>query len=348
MPNGSKGVKVGSRIAVLADLEDDLSSLSIPPDVSTPTTNSEGQSKSKPSNPVPPQPKAEPTPLLEKGPRALSDPPRQSPSPTKQSYPLYPSVAQLLHQRGIPMSEAGNIPASGPKGRLLKGDVLAYLGAINASYSSEQSARIANLSRLDFSSMKIVPSTKNSDTSLQPTGLTSPMEKEPDIEVAVSISFRAVREVQDRIHNVLGIDIPTEEFVARAVELSNLKLPRSNETLTSDELFAQILGLDNVLSSTSRGSFTPQVSALPPSIPPIQKQPKRNTNIIDILTNKKPISVPLHTKASLRSHPTLLTGNSTMNVFSLTVPKAEQQRAKVFLERVMTVLHVNPGRLVLQ
>lgn len=85
-----------------------------------------------------------------------------SPSPSpgkslKQTYPLYPSVAQLLHQKGLPASELEKIPATGPKGRLLKGDVLAYLGEISASYPSEQSARIAELGRLDISKIQIAP-----------------------------------------------------------------------------------------------------------------------------------------------------------------------------------------------
>lgn len=36
-----------------------------------------------------------------------------------------------------------------------------------------------------------------------------------------------------------------------------------------------------------------------------------------------------------------------MNVFSVTVPMGEERRARTFLERVKTVLQVEPGRLVL-
>ena len=37
----------------------------------------------------------------------------------------------------------------------------------------------------------------------------------------------------------------------------------------------------------------------------------------------------------------------TMNVFSISVAKGEEKRARVFLERVKTILQVEPGRLVL-
>ena len=44
-------------------------------------------------------------------------------------------LAHVLHEKGIPESEISKIPATGPKGRLLKGDVLAYLGKIPAEYA---------------------------------------------------------------------------------------------------------------------------------------------------------------------------------------------------------------------
>ncbi|CAG8678909.1 9976_t:CDS:2, partial [Paraglomus occultum] len=41
---------------------------------------------------------------------------------------LSPAVAHLLLTNGI--TDTANIPTTGPKGRLLKGDVLAYMGKI--------------------------------------------------------------------------------------------------------------------------------------------------------------------------------------------------------------------------
>ena len=55
---------------------------------------------------------------------------------TEGKYPLYPAVAALIHENHIPASSIPKIPASGPNGRLLKGDVLSYLGCIQADYSS--------------------------------------------------------------------------------------------------------------------------------------------------------------------------------------------------------------------
>jgi hypothetical protein len=36
-----------------------------------------------------------------------------------------------------------------------------------------------------------------------------------------------------------------------------------------------------------------------------------------------------------------------LNVFSVTVPVGEEKRARTFLERVKTVLQIEPGKLVL-
>jgi hypothetical protein len=38
---------------------------------------------------------------------------------------------------------------------------------------------------------------------------------------------------------------------------------------------------------------------------------------------------------------------ATTNIFSVSVPKGDEKRAKVFLERVKIVLEAEPGRLVL-
>ena len=51
-------------------------------------------------------------------------------SATASERPLYPSVEFLLHTHNL---KASDIKATGPGGRLLKGDVLAHIGEIHAS-----------------------------------------------------------------------------------------------------------------------------------------------------------------------------------------------------------------------
>ena len=353
-PDGSKGVKVGSRIAVLAEPDDDLSTLSIPEETSKSPSPPQEETKSgiEKSKSLESQAEAPPT---SKGDdtapsSAKSEKPPSKPSsenPSKQKYPLYPSVAQLLHEKGIDASEVDKIPASGPQGRLLKGDVLAYLGSITASYSSEQSARIEKLGHLDLSNIKIRPPPRVPESATVSEAASKAIEVDNDTEVAVPISFKVVKEVQERIHNVLGIDIPLQTFIDRAIEVSNMDLPRSKSTKpTSDELFNEILGLDTLSSSISHGNYTPQIVALPSTNTPAPRVTGQKPDIIDMLTSKNSPPFLSHNKVPA---PTSVgsTGGSAVNVFSVSVPKGEEQRAKKFLERMKTILQVDPGRLVL-
>lgn len=345
---------------MLAEPGDDLSSVSIP-EADTPSTTSpqeetksgidpekfsESQAQTPPSSKTPDIPRASSissTASLPKQPSGSSS------QPSKQTYPLYPSVAQLLHGNGLPTSEADKIPATGPKGRLLKGDVLAYLGAIESSYSFDQSARISKLGHLDLSNIKVAPPKEMPAPALETAKarLTLP-PPEVSTEIAVTISLRAVREVQQRIHDVLGIDVPLSTFIARAVKISNDELPPlKSSQLTSDELFNQVLGLDKVASKTSRGSFTPQRTALPPT--PLSSIPRKalwKPDIIDMLTNSTTSTPTTRPTQPQRIMGGLGAGAAT-NVFSVSAPKGQEKQARVFLERMKTILQVEPGRLAI-
>ena len=272
-------------------------------------------------------------------------------TPKKQTYPLYPSIAALLHEKGIPTSEADKIPASGPKGRLLKGDVLAYIGRISQSYPSEQSARITKLGHLDLSNVQVttppgVPS--QSTAPAQDTASQTPEpEPETDTEIALPISMKSVLEVQKRIQEILGVTMPLSTFIARATEIANEELPcPANYKPSSDELFNQVLGLDKVKSKTSRGDFVPQVTALPTAtVFRAPLRPLKKHDIIDILTGNptrasKPMAKPPPANTMTGSAP-------ATNVFSVVAVKGEEQTARVFLERVKTILQVEPGSLVI-
>jgi len=90
-----------------------------------------------------------------------------------------------------------------------------------------------------------------------------------------------------------------------------------------------------------RGSFIPQITALPTAAPITRaaKAPPRNVDIIDILSGKT--RTP---SLAAKPSPGL---SASVNVFSVTVPKGEEKRAQIFLGRVKTVLESEPGRLVL-
>lgn len=336
-PDGAKSVQVGSRIGVIAEPGDDLSSLEMPVEEtasSKPSTSEESESQQE----APPTSKTS-----DSAPTDQSS--KQKPSkPKKQTYPLLPSVEYLMHEHGLDASAIDKMTPSGPNGRLLKGDVLAYLGSVSTSYPTELSTRIGKLSHLDLSNIKLAP-----HPSLPKVIAAAAPEPQPvakDLEVAVPISMAAVIEVQERIQSTLGVFLPLSTFIARAADFANDDLPRSSAKLSADDLFNQVLGLDKVSSSGTRGNFMPQITALPPTalatMPKARASPAKKVDIIDMLTSKRTISTP---RSSLASP---LPGNAaTTNIFSITVPKGDEKRAKVFLERVKAVLEEEPGRLIL-
>lgn len=340
-PDGSKSIKVGARIAVVAESGDDLQSLEMPADEapkSGATAESESASKEQSSSnntqesTLPSKDKSE----------ALAHT-----SHVSQKYPLYPSVQALLRESGLSDEDARKIPASGPNGRLLKGDVLSYIGKISRDYSSVQSSRINNLGHLDLSNIQRAEPKPPSKPPPPPPTKPAP-EPEPDTQIAVSISLAAVLATQKRMTDTLGITLPLSTFIARASQIANSHLPRAKGAApTMDELYDAVLGLDQV-AKTSHGTYVPQVTALAPVgvadavSPPRRKQ---REDIIDILSGP---STPKSRNAG-RKAPSASDAASTdsTNVFSVLARSGEEQRARTYLERVKTVLEAEPGRCVL-
>ncbi|RFU31784.1 hypothetical protein B7463_g4541, partial [Scytalidium lignicola] len=342
--DGSKGIKVGTRIGVLAEPGDDISTLEIPPEDKVPSLSEESakaESSTESKPPTQPEPSSKPA-----APPAKKSSGKKA---QKQTYPLLPSVEYLIHQLGLDKSAIENMTPTGPNNRLLKGDVLAYVGSISESYPAELSSKIEERSHLDLSNIKIAPAAPPASKAAAP----APEPIIEDLEVALPISMKAVLEVQKRIQSTLGVYLPLSTFIARATDVANDELPRSKTAKpTADELFNEVLGLNNVSSEYGvRGNFLPQITALPQqsssstttststtATPPQSKK----LDIIDILSGKKQVSTPA-AEPPLSGFSEL----APVSVFSVTVPKGDEERAEVFLERMRAVLEEEPGRLVL-
>ncbi|KAK4225557.1 hypothetical protein QBC38DRAFT_482643 [Podospora fimiseda] len=337
--DGSKSVQVGTRIAVIAEEGDDLSALEVPADESPKQSKAAEAPESK--TPSAPAPTAAPT--------TPSAPKPTHKGPTR-TYPLYPSVHHLLKENGLDDSVVKDITPTGPNGRLLKGDVLAYLGKINADYPAQISSRFEHAAHLDLSNIKVAapkpaPAEKPSAKETAPAPPPAPVKS----VVSLPVSLSAVLEAQRRINKTLGVFLPLSTFIARASELANDDLPLpKNYQPTADELFDQVLGLDKIkgVSKSSRGAYIPQIGAIPPT-PGVFGSAKpsvaKKVDIFDILASTKPQTVKKATTT------TVVPGVSASgpNIFSLQVTQAEEKRAKVFLERVKLVLETEPGRLIL-
>jgi hypothetical protein len=352
--DGTKGVQVGSRIAVLAEPGDDISSLEIPSEESKPPpkqAKKEEESKSETS-----EPSEAAAPKTSEAPKSASSPRPPSGRGQNTKYPFYPAVTALIHENHISESDIPKIPATGPNGRLLKGDVLSYLGRIQADYSSTQSKRIEHLAHMDLSNIKIAPPAEKK-TSPPPTAALLP-EVPAETSISLPISLFEVLKVQKRIQDTLAVSVPLSTFLARAVDIANDDLPKPKDAKpSSNDLFNAVLGLDSI-PTTSRGGYIPQITALPSSSAAFTAGPasksrstrigKKEPDIIDILSGHT--SLPTSRESpGVRSSMGIAASASTgaVNVFSVTVPMGEEKRARTFLERVKTVLQVEPGRLVL-
>lgn len=339
--DGSKGIKVGTRIGVIAEAGDDIKSLDIPAEESSqPPSPKEEASNPDPAKTSKSQAEAPPTSKPSSDASATSPSKSTTGKAKKQTYPLLPSVEHLLHQNGLDSSAIDSITPSGPNNRLLKGDVLAYLGSISSSYPTELSSRIQKLSHLDLSNIKLAPPPPAPKTAAPPKAAAA--EPARETQVALPISMAAVLEVQKRIQSTLGITMPLSTFIARATEVANDDLPRSKTAKpTADELFNQVLGLNKIQGGV-RGAFMPQIQALSPK--PISQAPAaKKSDILDILSGKSTVK-----KSKPASAISAIPAASTpTNVFSVSVPRGDEKRAKVFLERVKLVLESEPGRLVM-
>ncbi|KAF4782735.1 biotin-requiring enzyme [Colletotrichum scovillei] len=337
--DGAKAVQVGTRIAVIAEPGDDLSSLEVPAEDNT--------SSSKPA------PAAEKSAPKSDGPAAASAPAQQKGGAAKtsgskareQRYPLLPSVQALVNGHGLDKDAVNQIEPTGPNGRLLKGDVLAYLGTINAETPSKIMDRAVKMSHLDLSNIKVAPK-KEAPAPKKAEAAAAAPAAPVDSEVALPVSLAKVLEAQKRIQSTLGVFMPVSTFVARAAEVANDDLPPSARKATADELFNQVLGLDKLAPRGSRGYYLPQISALPESslLAPRASKRSSSADIIDFLAAPAKKTVPAKKSVAAHHTPGMSSGS---NLFTVTVPQGDEKRAKVFLERVKVILEEEPGRLVL-
>ncbi|KAI2630984.1 pyruvate dehydrogenase protein x component [Hypoxylon sp. NC1633] len=329
--DGSKNVQVGTRIGVVAEAGDDVSQLELPADEQP--AQKEGQ-KEEPSQPEQSQ-QAAPE-------KKASGPKKTGEKAPPQKYPLYPSVEHLIKEHKLDESAISEMTPTGPAGRLLKGDVLAYLGSVSSSRPEEIKARFVHNSHLDLSNIKVAAPNE------APTKAETVLSPEPPVleisMVSLPISLATVIEVQKKVQDTLGTFIPLSTFVARATDLANDDLPLpSNYKPSADELFNSILGLDKVGPKGSRGCYIPEIEAKSsPSFTGVAPKPEAKVDIIDFLTGSAKKSAPKAQKFG--SHRGISTG---INEFFLSVPTAEERRAKTFLQRVKSVLENEPGRLVL-
>jgi pyruvate/2-oxoglutarate dehydrogenase complex dihydrolipoamide acyltransferase (E2) component len=134
IPDGSKNVKVGKTIAMLAEQGDDLSTVEVPKEDDAP--EADGEAKTNQNQ------------------KSSSDSASKSAGEKDHilgSYP--PAVLRLLQQFRI--EDPSVIRPTGPQGRILKGDVLAYAGKIGKQVPQVLNEILIKKQKLDLTNIQI-------------------------------------------------------------------------------------------------------------------------------------------------------------------------------------------------
>lgn len=163
--NGDKDIPVGETIAYTAEPEDDLGSIDL-------AALTGGQAPA-PESKKPVSESKKPAPIT---PMASTSSPVASPNKQQR---LLPSVAILLAENGISREDAiANIPGTGLHGTLLKGDVLAYLGAIPADAASSIGAYVDKSTHLDLSGIEKTVLTSEQNKIPVPQDTSAPVQED--------------------------------------------------------------------------------------------------------------------------------------------------------------------------
>lgn len=237
--NGSKDIPVGETVAFIADTDDDASTQIPKPGVEV--ENNYDQ--------------------CEKAGGIFTKACRQQ--------TLLPSVQILLAENNIRKEEAlSKIPASGPNGRLVKGDVLAYLSRISLSSLLKITEYIKKSEKLDLSNIELrKPQVSNKESVSKEKATVK--SKDP-ITIKEQFSFTAWEESSpSKIEKVV------HDWVVSSVRHVHAK-PEPKKSGPIDLVFEEIL-----LTEPRKPRFSVKYNLKPDVAPRLE--PDKNQDIFDIL-----------------------------------------------------------------
>ncbi|KAK6355263.1 pyridoxine biosynthesis protein [Orbilia brochopaga] len=296
VPASKDQVQVGTRIAVLADIDDDISSLEIPAEKPAASQSPPPESKPEPQSTAPPPPKQSDS-------EASSAPPDEPHSkPRKNPFVASPGIALLLHTHNLQLSD---IKGTGPAGRVLKGDVLAHLGKIDKDKPRALAAEIARLAKLDLSN--ITPA-KPKPAAAPKVDKKAPAKVDPLQLVEVSLPISLARA------SAAAADSPVADAIARAVDFANAGLPPSKIPPSPAELFDEVIGLP--VSPRRQPRYTVTSAEYKPAPPPPSA-----AELFDEVLGFKATRVGAAAPSGLRE-------------FKVRVPAVDRDRAEFFLAKV--------------
>ncbi|KAG0276843.1 pyruvate dehydrogenase complex dihydrolipoamide acetyltransferase component (E2) [Linnemannia exigua] len=254
-PDGSK-VPVNEAIALLAEEGDDLTKVEIPKSSGTPKAAAPAKEEKKET----PAPKQETTQHV------------QQTASTPSSKLISPAVAHLLLQNHI--SDVTKIPSTGPKGRVLKGDVLAFLGKIKARPAPEPTipqpktlpppAKAASPAASKAAAAEPGSAfTDNATTNMRKVIASRLSESKttiPHSYVTRDIVIDNMMKLRHILADELQVKVSVNDFLIKAASLALRDVPESNVQFASGDNIKQLKDIDiSVAVATPTGLITPIV-----------------------------------------------------------------------------------------
>ncbi|KAG9071900.1 pyruvate dehydrogenase complex dihydrolipoamide acetyltransferase component (E2) [Linnemannia hyalina] len=249
-PDGSK-VAVNEPIALLAEEGDDLSKVEAPK--ATAAAPAKEEKKETPA------PKQETQHV-------------QQTAATPSSKLMSPAVAHLLLQNHI--SDVTKIPSTGPKGRVLKGDVLAFLGQIKARPAPEptipqpKTLPPAAEAASPAASKTAAPApgtayTDNATSNMRKVIASRLSESKttiPHSYVTRDIVIDNMMKLRHLLADELKVKVSVNDFLIKAASLALRDIPESNVQFASGDNVKQLKNIDiSVAVATPTGLITPIV-----------------------------------------------------------------------------------------
>jgi hypothetical protein len=197
--------------------------------------------------------------------------------------------------------------------------------------------RFEKLAHLDLSNITPAPAPSKEEKATKAPAVAAVEEVIEEVqELSLGIDLKPMLKLQQRLKEALGHTPDLPELIARAVDLANRDLPASIRPSTTDELFDEIIAGPRLGLRLQDGTFEPAINSSAPIA--LISQP---VDIFDELTSPTPVVQHRVTSFGASAK------QGAINDFSVLTSSQERQRATVFLQRMKSVLEVEPGRLVL-